>query len=321
MEKPKSGSMERISIILPVFEEETHIKNVVNTIRDSLAKLRISLEFILVDDGSTDDTWKEIKNLSDNYKDIKALSFSRNFGKEYAIAAGLQHITGDAVIILDADLQHPPAVIPSMIDLWKNKNVKIVNAVKSYRGQESAFQRLTTELFYKLYKALIGVDLKGASDFKLLDKSVVEAYNNFSERGLFFRGLIPWLGFKTAFVPFEVQERISGRSKWTGFKRFILGADAVTSFSNIPLQFVTFAGIVFCIFSLFLGGQTAWMWLSGQAVEGFTTIILLLLIIGSILMLSLGIIGQYIAKIYKEIKARPPYIIQDKIGFTNDEGE
>ncbi|PCJ95651.1 MAG: glycosyltransferase [Zetaproteobacteria bacterium] len=314
----QENEKQTLSIILPIFEEAEHINHSVDVIRETLNKIDISIEFILVDDGSSDNTWHEIKRLADDNKDIRSLSFSRNFGKECAIAAGLEHAKGDVAIILDADLQHPPNIIPEMIALWRNDEVKIVNAVKSYRGRESIIQKTTTKAFYKVYKTLSGVDLRGASDFKLLDRDVIDSYNGFNENGLFFRGLVPWLGFKTDTITFDVQDRVAGSSKWTGLTRLILAVNSITSFSDIPLQIVTFIGVIFCAFSVLFGGQTIVMWLSGHAIEGFTTIILLLLIIGSVLMLSLGIIGQYISKIYREIKLRPLYVLKSKAGFDNE---
>ena len=309
------GTSRILSIILPVFQEADHIESTVNTIRDAVKNAGMTLEFILVDDGSADGSWAVIDAMAEKYEDIRALGFTRNFGKEYAIYAGLEHASGDAAIIMDSDLQHPPSVIPEMINIWRKGHVYVVNGLKVENRHISALQRVSTKMFFAVYRALIGIDLEGASDFKLLDRRVIDAYVNLRERNLFFRGIIPWLGFKSQNVPFTVQERVAGTTKWTEFGRFVLGMSAITSFSYLPLQFVTLIGFVFMVFSGVVGIQTLWQWANGQAVEGFTTIILLLLITGSVLMFSLGIIGQYLAKIYKEIKERPNYLLSGKSGF------
>lgn len=313
--KTKSAKQNLLSIILPVYEEAEVIAQSVDVVRQEAEKADIDLEFILVDDGSGDGTWDVLQSLSEDNKDVRAISFSRNFGKEKAIYAGLQHASGDAAIVMDSDLQHPPSLIPEMVKIWREEGVRIVDGIKADHGEESGFTRVTKKAFYKTYEALIGIDLTGTSDFKLLDRVVIDAYCRLSERNLFFRGMVPWLGYPSRSLPFDVQKRIGGQTKWSEFGRFLLGVGAVTSFSVVPLQFVTLIGFIFLGFSILLGLQSLLTWLSGAAVEGFTTVILLLLIIGSVLMVSLGIIGQYLARIYQEVKGRPHYLIRDKAGF------
>lgn len=315
MTADESVSPLTLSIILPVFQEADHIESTVSTIRDAIMDIDTTIEFILIDDGSADESWTVIHNMADKFEDVRALGFTRNFGKEYAIYAGLEHASGDAAIVMDSDLQHPPSVIPQMVKIWRENHVHVVNGIKAKNQHIGSLQRITTKTFYAVYRSLIGIDLEGASDFKLLDRTVINAYSKLQERNLFFRGIIPWLGFKSHNVPFTVQERVAGKTKWTEFGRFILGMSAITSFSYIPLQFVTFTGFIFMVFSGIIGIQTLWQWSSGQAVEGFTTIILLILFTGSVLMFSLGIIGQYLAKMYREIKRRPNYLLSGKSGF------
>lgn len=314
-----SASSKTLSIILPVFQEAIHIESTVNTIRDAVKDTGMTIEFVLIDDGSTDESWAAIKNMSDKYPDVRSIGFTRNFGKEYAIYAGLEHASGDVAVVMDSDLQHPPAVIPDMLSLWREEGIDVVHGIKAENATAGILQRTTAKLFHAVYHSLIGIDLTGASDFKLLDRKVINAYINLRERNLFFRGIIPWLGFKSKNLPFTVQERVAGKTKWTEFGRFILGMSAITSFSYLPLQFVTFVGCIFTVLSGILGLQTLWKWASGEAVEGFATIILLLLITGSVLMISLGIIGQYLAKMYREIKRRPNYVLQDKSGFSDSQ--
>ncbi len=205
-----------------------------------------------------------------------------------------------------------------MFRLWREENRKVVNAVKSRRGRESVVESWGARTFYRLYEWFAGTDLAGASDYKLLDREVVEVYRRLPERNLFFRGVVPWLGYRQAEVPFEVREREAGASKWSLVRRGYLAADAISSFSAVPLQFVTVAGLAFLVFAVVLAAQTLYVKLSGGAVEGFTTVILLVLIAGAILMLSLGVIGQYLAKIYEEIKERPRYLVKAAIRAEAD---
>jgi dolichol-phosphate mannosyltransferase len=200
-----------------------------------------------------------------------------------------------------------------MIRLWRETGVDIVEATKSSRGQETYFSKLGARLFYSTWNKLSGFELKGASDYKLLNRRAVNAYLQMDERNVFFRGMTAWLGFKRAQVPFEVAGRVGGQSGWSVLRLIRLALTGITSFSALPLQVITFAGVVFMLFALVFGAQTLYVLLKGTAVSGFATIIFLLLIIGSLLMISLGIIGEYIARIYDEVKARPRYLIGEVI--------
>ena len=214
---------------------------------------------------------------------------------------------------MDADLQHPPELIPEMVRLWKEEGYEVVEGVKALRGQESLVNKAGAGLFYYILSKFSGFDIKQASDFKLLDKKVVHAWQSMNERNTFFRGMSAWVGFNRISIPFNIKNRTGGASKWSLFKLFKLAINAITSFSSLPLHIVTFMGLIFLLGSLILGIQTLYMKLKGIAYSGFTTVILLLLIIGSTLMISLGIIGTYIAKIYEEVKGRPRYIVAEQI--------
>jgi dolichol-phosphate mannosyltransferase len=274
---------------------------------------KLNYEFVLVDDGSSDVTWNEIVQMSSENKQITAIRLSRNFGKEAALCAGLDAAKGDACIVMDADLQHPPHIIPEMVRLWCEEGYDVVEGVKSSRGKESLLSKVCALTFYKLLKRFANLDLMGASDFKLLDRKVVEAWSQFKEKITFFRGMSAWVGFKRTTIPFAVNPRTDGKTRWSGKKLFKLAVYAISSYSSIPLQIVTIIGITFLIGSFILGIQTLYMKFSGKAVSGFSTVILLLLIIGSGLMISLGIIGLYIAKIYDEVKQRPRYLVSERI--------
>ena len=257
---------------------------------------------------STDTTWLEIQKASQELQSVKGICFSRNFGKEASILAGLAQAKGDCCVVMDCDLQHPPETVIEMYQLWL-KGFDIVEGVKAFRGDEGKVHGLFTKSFYKLINWATGFDMESSSDFKLLDKKVVDAYLNLPERKLFFRALSYWLGFNSTTIEFNVQERETGTTKWSYMSLLKYAISNITSFSSAPMQFVTLIGVLFFGFSVILGIQSLINFINGDSLEGFTTIILLLLGIGSIIMMSLGIIGYYISKIYEEIKRRPRYIV------------
>lgn len=301
-----------ISLVIPVFEEEELICENIEKIKGVLDLANINHEFVLVDDGSIDSTWNELLKLKDSFDSVRAFRLSRNFGKEAALCAGLEMTTGDAVVVMDADLQHPPEMIPEMVRLWEQEKFDVVDGVKKSRGREKAFNFLSAGLFYKMLNKFSGINLKNASDFKLMDAKVIDAWRMLPEKDTFFRAMSFWVGFNRTSLEFEVAERTAGESKWSPMALLKLALTAITSFSSIPLHIVSFLGILFLLGSLGLGIHTVYMKFSGAAVSGFTTVILLLLIIGSTLMISLGIIGEYISRIYNEVKRRPRYIISEK---------
>ena len=303
-----------VSIVLPVYCESATIGSLLGDIRSKLSGLGIEYEFVLVDDGSTDSTWAEIEKLQKEYSMLRAARLSRNFGKDLALCAGLEMARGDAVVVMDGDGQHPPSLLPEMIRLWLDTDVEIVEGVKTHRGKETVFNKISAGIFYMMWNKLSGFELRGASDYKLLDRRAVDAYLRMNERHVFFRGMTAWLGFRTAQLPFEVAERTGGRSGWSLFKRVKLAIDGISGFSSLPLQLVTLAGVAFFFFSLIFGIYTLVLQLSGHSVSGFATVILLLLFVGSLLMISLGIIGIYLARIYEEIKHRPRFVVAERIG-------
>lgn len=302
-----------LTVVIPVYNEEPWIFENIGIIRNYILKTGIRYEVILIDDGSTDNTWQVLQKLAESYPGIKALRLSRNFGKEAALCAGLEAASGDACIIMDSDLQHPPELIPEMVRLWKEDGHEVVEGVKALRPQENLVNKVGASLFYSILSKFSGFDIKQASDFKLLDKKVLQAWRSMNERNTFFRGMSAWVGFKRVSIPFSTKNRAFGESKWSLFKLFKLAINAITSFSSLPLQIVTIMGLIFLLGSLILGVQTLYMKLRGIAYSGFTTVILLLLVIGSALMISLGIIGTYIAKIYEEVKGRPRYIVAERV--------
>ena len=317
-EHPKSPFF---SVVLPAYKESAHIISVLTDIRSEMEGTGANFELVVVDDGSPDATWSVLTDNSAAFPMMKAIRLSRNFGKEHALCAGLEMARGDAVIVMDADGQHPPSLLPEMIRTWRESGVDIVDGTKTHRGEESLFNKMSAGIFYRMWNRLSGFELTGASDFKLLGRRAVDAYLQMEERNVFFRGMTAWLGFTRARVPFEVVPRGGGVSNWSVLKRIRLAVDGISGFSALPLHLVTIAGVVFFFFSLIFGAYTLGLQISGRSVSGFATVILLLLIIGSLLMISLGIIGIYLARIYEEIKRRPRYVVAQTIEPTATEGK
>ncbi|MBR1930484.1 MAG: glycosyltransferase family 2 protein [Lachnospiraceae bacterium] len=300
--------MALLSVVLPAYNEEQNIANTAKVLSGLLEQNAIAYELVFIDDGSKDGTLKEIEKAAAENTHIKGAGFSRNFGKEAAIFAGLELAVGDAVIVMDCDLQHPPQIIPEMWELWQ-QGAEVVEGVKSSRGRESLGYKLSAGLFYKIMSKLIRMDMSASSDFKLLDRKVVNVLLELPERNTFFRALSFWVGFQTESVQYEVQERQYGESKWSFWSLMKYAIANATSFSTLPLQLVMILGMISIGFSIVLAIQTLVRYLTHTAVEGFTTVILLILIVGGFIMISLGIIGHYIARIYEEVKGRPKYII------------
>jgi glycosyltransferase involved in cell wall biosynthesis len=308
-----SPSLPSISIVIPLYNEESHLSTLLSDLKIALEETGCRFEIILVDDGSPDDTWETIRDEAQTFPRLRAVRLSRNFGKELALCAGLERAHGDAVIVMDGDGQHPPSLLPVMVERWRSSGADIVQAVKVKRGRESVSSKLGALLFYLILNKLSGFELKGASDYKLMNRKVVETWLAMRERNVFFRGMTAWMGFKTIQIPFEVGPRRAGKSGWSYLRRAKLALVGITTFSSFPLHLVTFAGVIFFVFAVGLGIQTLYLKLAGRAFTGFTTVILLELIIASLLMISLGIIGEYLARIYEEVKGRPRYVVTESI--------
>ena len=304
--------MKLLSVILPAYNEEKMIEKARDTLGRILSEQDIPYEIVFVDDGSKDQTWSEIEKAAEKDNHVAGVHFSRNFGKESAMMAGLASAGGDCCVVMDCDLQHPPETVVEMYRLWE-QGYEVVEGVKHSRGKESLAHRVSAGMFYKIISKAVGIDMSRASDFKLLDRKAVDALLEMPERNAFFRALSAWIGYKTTSVEFDVREREEGVSKWSTKSLIRYAITNIVSFSSAPMQFVTGAGVFMFLLAVILGIQTLVHYFTGNAVEGFTTVILLLLLIGSILMISLGIIGYYISKIYEEVKGRPRYLISRKI--------
>ena len=317
METSESLRTGRLSVVLPAYNEEESVPLAADVIGNLLTRAGIDHELIFVNDGSRDHTWRAIQEAAARRPQVRGIRFSRNFGKEAAIFAGLAQAKGDCCVVLDCDLQHPPEKILEMYRLWQ-QGWQVVEGVKISRGKESPLHTLAAKTFYRFLSGATRIDMSHASDFKLLDRRAVDVLVAMREKNAFFRALSSWIGFDTAQVEFEVQPRAAGESKWSLRSLTRYAVTNLAAFSTAPLQIVTILGVLVFLCSLVLGCWSLWQKINGQALEGFTTVILLLLLIGSALMVCLGILGYYIAKIYEEIKDRPRYIVSDDCGGKND---
>ena len=293
-----------LSVVLPAYNEEAMLKKAAGTLKLILSGARIDYELVFVDDGSKDATWRKIEEAAQTDPYVHGIHFSRNFGKEAAIFAGLASVSGDCVAVMDCDLQHPPETLVEMFRLWE-QGYEVVEGVKKSRGKESTLHKASAGIFYKLMSKATKIDMSRASDFKLMDRKAVDTLLEMPERNAFFRAMSSWIGFQSTTVEFDVQEREAGESKWSTKSLIKYAITNIVGYSSAPMQIVTGAGVVVFLLGVILGIQTLIHYFSGHAVEGFTTVILLILIIGSIIMISLGIIGYYISRIYEEVKGRP----------------
>lgn len=297
-----------LSVILPSYNEEKMIAKATARMAEILQPEKIDYELLFIDDGSRDGTWAQINEAAEKDSHVVGVHFSRNFGKEAAMFAGLEQAKGDCCVVIDCDLQHPPEKIVEMYRLWE-QGYEVVEGIKEDRGEESGLHKFAANSFYGLISKATGMDMSSSSDFKLLDRKVVDTLNSLPERNVFFRALSFWVGYKKTSVSYCVQERTEGVSKWSTKSLIKYALTNISSFSSAPLHIVTVLGFIMLAVSVVLGIIALVQKISGVALGGFTTVILLLLFSASVIMISLGIIGYYIARIYDEIKGRPRYII------------
>ncbi len=297
-----------LSVIIPAYNEESVVETAFSTIRDILSRENIENEIIFIDDGSSDSTYEKIKQLSLKNENMSGLHFSRNFGKEAAISAGLAASAGDCAVVIDCDLQHPPEKIVEMYRLWE-QGYEIVEGVKKSRGDESKMYGMAARAFYSLISSMVGFDMLNASDFKLLDRKVIDILNAIPERKGFFRAISYWVGYNKTTVEFDVKDRAAGVSKWSTKALIKYAISNISAYSTIPMQIVTVLGFIMLLITCIFGVWALIDKIIGRALEGMTTVIIITIFIGSIIMISLGIIGYYVARIYEEIKGRPKYIV------------
>lgn len=302
-----------LSVVIPAYNEAEMVEKTAGVLSRVLTRAEIDYELLFVDDGSSDGTWTLIRGLAGASPRVRGIHFSRNFGKESAIFAGLEYARGACAAVMDCDLQHPPETLVEMYRLW-TQGYQVVEARKRSRGKENPLHKACAGLFYKLMSGAVHMDMRGASDFKLLDRKALDTLLRMPERNVFFRAMSSWIGYRCAAVEFDVREREAGQSKWSLRSLATYAVKNIASYTSAPMQLVTVAGVVFLLAAVALAVWNLARCFSGGALEGSTAVILLLLLMGSLIMISLGIIGYYLSKIYEEIKGRPRYIVSDVTG-------
>lgn len=305
-----------LSIVVPVLNESLTLKPFFYEIITILESVTSDWEIICVNDGSSDDTLERLEAFHLQEKRIRVISFSRNFGKESALSAGLDYAAGEAVIPIDVDLQDPPSLIVEMVEKWR-EGYKVVIATRRSRAGESLVKRYTAHLFYKLIATISKTSIPhNTGDFRLMDRQVVEAVKLLSERTRFMKGLLAWVGFSTYQLYYDRQPRVSGTTKWNYIKLFRLALDGIFSFTTLPLKIWTYLGLFISglsfFYALFLIGRTL---VYGIDVPGYSSIMVAILFMGGIQLISLGVMGEYIGRMFNETKRRPLYIIEKKIGL------
>ncbi len=312
--------MKKISVVIPMYNEEEVVKTSYLRISHVLKALKqYDYEMIMVDDGSKDETFTILQKLAKEDEKVKVLSFARNFGHQAAVTAGIQYVTGDAIVIIDADLQDPPELLPEMIALWEEGNEVIYGKRKSRKG-ESAFKLLTAKMFYQTLNALSDVEIpKDTGDFRLVDRKVIDVINLLPEHNKFLRGLFSWVGFKQKAYCYERQERKAGKTKYPLKKMWKLATDGIISFSTKPLKIVGGLGMITIILSIGILGYSliSYIFNLNQLTPGWTSIMVAITLFSGVQLLSIWIISEYIARIYDETRNRPEYIINKKINILD----
>ncbi len=314
-----AGARSEIAVVVPVFNEAENIEPLLARLKPVLERACASFEIVFVDDGSSDATLAVLRRVNAADARVTAVSFSRNFGKEIAIAAGLDHTDADAVAIMDADLQHPPEIIEAFVAKWR-AGFKNVYGQRTDRETDSPLRRLFAKRFYRLFALFGETPLPpGAGDFRLLDRQAVDSLRAMGERARFSKGLYAWIGFSSIGVPFQVAERAAGTTKFSYRKLTRFALDGIMSFSTLPLKVWSYVGTVVSVFALIMALyfilQTA---ISGVDVPGFASLIVSVMFLGGIQLLSLGVLGEYVGRIFAEVKRRPLYLVGERIGVGED---
>jgi len=304
-----------ISIVVPVLDEEECVEELARRIDEVMAGVDAEYELIFVDDGSRDGTPERVAELHKAAPSrVQSIRFTRSFGHQAALVAGLRHARGDAVVTMDGDLQHPPEFLPTLIDVWR-EGADVVHTVRRLApGTARSRKERTAHVFYRVMSALGSVPVIPASaDFRLLDRRVVDAFNTLEERFIYARGLIPWLGFRDARVEYQVGERYAGQSKYSFWPMLRLALDGLFSFSVLPLRLISLLGLVTTLFGVAFGVHALIAHLTGGvAASGWTSVVVLILIFGGVQLLSVGILSEYVGRVYDEVKRRPRYVIESR---------
>jgi len=305
-----------ISIVAPVFNEEENIEEFFLRVKKVLDKETKTWEIIFVDDGSSDKSIEILTQLNENDGKVKIISLSRNFGKELAMTAGLDFADNDVIVPIDSDLQDPPELIPEMVGLWK-KGFDIVLAVRSKRNNESWVKQKTAELFYKFIGNITEIRIpKNTGDFRLIDRHVLSSIKELRETQRFMKGIFSWVGYKTTSISYERDSRYAGKTKWNYWKLWNFAIEGITSFSTLPLRLATYIGLIVSLSSLvYLISIIYKVITNGVDVPGYASTLTIILFLGGVILFFMGIIGEYVGRIYLEVKNRPLYIIRDRKGF------
>lgn len=312
--------MPKISVIIPVFNETEVIDTTYQRMKQVMDKTAMEYELVFVNDGSRDDTEQKILDYAQDDKRVKLLSFSRNFGHQCAISAGMDYASGDAVVVIDADLQDPPELIPQMIEKWQ-EGFDVVYGKRLKRKGETVFKKVTAKLFYRTLKHLTSVDIPvDTGDFRLIDRKVCDVFKLLKEKNRFIRGLVSWIGFKQTYVEYVRDERLAGETKYPLKKMIRFAMDGILSFSYIPLKIASFLGFLISglsfLYLIFVLVQK--LFYPTGLVPGWTSIVAVLLIFNGIILILLGVIGEYIGRIYDEVRGRPLYIIDKKVNLDDE---
>jgi glycosyltransferase involved in cell wall biosynthesis len=307
-------SLGLLSVVAPVFNEEQTVEELIRRLHETLRELEF--ELVLVDDGSRDSTPRILARLAADDPRIRVIALSRNFGHQAAITAGLDHARGDVVVMMDGDLQDPPELIPEMLEHWRQGS-DVVYAVRRTRQGETRLKLMTARWFYRLFSKLAQVDLEqNAGDFRLLDRRAVDILNSLRERNRFLRGLTGWVGFTQTAVYYDREPRYAGEPKYTGRRALRLALDGISSFSYRPLQVATVLGFLFSAVAFLAIPVAIGFRIAGQFIPGITTVLMVVLLLGGIQLITVGIIGEYLGRVYEEVKRRPLYVVRERLNMA-----
>jgi len=306
-----------ISIVIPVFNEQEVLPTMYDRLKEAISRIDMPTEIIFVNDGSIDNSMGVLLEFMSRDEDVRILDFSRNYGHQAALSAGMQYSRGNAVITMDADLQHPPELIPELIKKWE-EGFDVVYTCRTTNANATFFKNITSTFFYEIINKLSNINIpQGAADFRLLDQKVIDSFRLLNEQRLFIRGLISWMGYRQIGIPYEAPERYSGTSKYTLFRMIRFAVDGITSFSSVPLYFSASIGIFISLISFIYGAFVIYSWLfTGTVIEGWASLMIVSLFVGGIQLITLGILGVYLGRVYDESKRRPRYLLRQKFGFN-----
>ena len=309
----------KYSLVIPVYNEENTLPELYRRISELMERLDDQAELILVNDGSKDRSLELLRDLHERDPRVCYLSLARNFGHQIAVTAGLNYVRGEVIVILDADLQDPPELIPDMVEKWR-QGYHVVYAKRTQRQKESWFKRFTAYVFYRLLKQLADVDIPtDTGDFCLMDRQVVDVLNSMPERDRYIRGMRSWIGFQQTAVYFERHPRFAGEVKYTFSKSLSLAINGLVSFSKVPLRISTYVGLLAAVAAIFMGLLVIYwrIFVPQSPLTGFTIILVAIFFLGAVQLVSIGILGEYIGRIYEEVKGRPLYTLSEVGGFHN----